>query len=190
MMLPITAYGHPVLKKRGEEITKDYPELDKLIEDMYESMYHSNGVGLAAPQINKSIRLFVIDASPYEDHDPACKDFKRVFINAKIVREEGEPWEFEEGCLSVPGINEYVKRQPVIYISYYDENWNYHEEERYDAMPARIIQHEYDHTEGIVFVERLPQIRKMLLKRKLADITNGKVSPGYKMIFPKKRPKR
>lgn len=190
MMLPITAYGHPVLKKKGEEITKDYPELDKLIEDMYESMYHSNGVGLAAPQVNKSIRLFVIDASPYEDHDPACKDFKRVFINAKIVREEGEPWEFEEGCLSVPGINEYVKRQPVIYISYYDENWNFHEEERFDAMPARIIQHEYDHTEGIVFVERLPQIKKMLLKRKLADITNGKVSPGYKMIFPKKRPKR
>ena len=113
-------------------------------------MYHSNGVGLAAPQINKSIRLFVIDASPYEDHDPACKDFKRVFINARIVREEGEPWEFEEGCLSVPGINEYVKRQPVIYISYYDENWNFHNEE-YDGMFARIIQHEVDHLDGKLF---------------------------------------
>jgi len=189
-MMPIVAYGHPTLKKKGEEISQDYPGLDKLIEDMYESMYYSNGVGLAAPQINKSIRLFVIDASPYEEQDPLCKDFKKVFINAQIVREEGEPWEFEEGCLSVPGINEYVRRKPVIYMSYYDEEWNFHEEERFEAMPARIIQHEYDHIEGIVFVERLPQIKKMLLKRKLNDITNGKVKCDYKMIFPRKRPKK
>jgi len=189
-MMPIVAYGHPTLKKKGEDIDKDFPGLAELIDDMFDSMYHSNGVGLAAPQINKSIRLFVIDASPYEEHDPLCKDFKRVFINAKIIRQEGEPWEFEEGCLSVPGINEYVKREPVIYMSYYDNQWNYHEEERFEGMPARIIQHEYDHIEGIVFVERLPQIRKMLLKRKLNDITNGKVDPGYKMIFPRKRPKK
>ncbi len=189
-MMPIVAYGHPTLKKKGEDIDKDFPGLAELIEDMFDSMYHSNGVGLAAPQINKSIRLFVIDASPYEEHDPLCKDFKRVFINARIVRQEGEPWEFEEGCLSVPGINEYVKREPVIYMSYYDSEWNYHEEERFEGMPARIIQHEYDHIEGVVFVERLPQIRKMLLKRKLNDITNGKVDPGYKMIFPRKRPKK
>jgi len=188
--MPIVAYGHPTLKKKGEDIDKDFPGLAELIDNMFDSMYHSNGVGLAAPQINKSIRLFVIDASPYEEHDPLCKDFKRVFINAKIIRQEGEPWEFEEGCLSVPGINEYVKREPVIYMSYYDNQWNYHEEERFEGMPARIIQHEYDHIEGIVFVERLPQIRKMLLKRKLNDITNGKVDPGYKMIFPRKRPKK
>ena len=189
-MMPIVAYGHPTLKKKGEEIERDFPGLDELIEDMFESMYHSNGVGLAAPQINKSIRLFVIDASPYEEHDTLCKDFKRVFINAQIIRQEGEPWEFEEGCLSVPGINEYVRREPVIYMSYYDRDWNFHEEERFEGMPARIIQHEYDHIEGVVFVERLPQIRKMLLKRKLNDITNGKVEPGYKMIFPRKRGKR
>ncbi len=189
-MMPIVAYGHPTLKKKGEDIDKNFPGLAELIDDMFDSMYHSNGVGLAAPQINKSIRLFVIDASPYEEHDPLCKDFKRVFINARIVRQEGEPWEFEEGCLSVPGINEYVKREPVIYMSSYDSEWNYHKEERFEGMPARIIQHEYDHIEGIVFVERLPQLRKMLLKRKLNDITNGKVDPGYKMIFPRKRPKK
>jgi len=190
MILPITAYGHPILKKKGEEISKDYPNLDKLIDDMFDSMHQSNGVGLAAPQINKSIRLFVIDATPYEDYDSNCKNFKRVFINAKILREEGEVWDFEEGCLSVPGINEYVSRKSVIYISYYDQDWNFHKEERFDDMLARIIQHEYDHTEGILFVERLPQIIKILLKRKLSDITNGKINPGYKMIFPKKRYKK
>ena len=187
MMLPITAYGHPTLKKKGEEISRDYPDLEKLIEDMYETMYHSKGVGLAAHQVNKPIRLFVVDATPYEEEDTACKDFKKVFINAYITREEGEEWEFEEGCLSVPGINEYVKRKPVIYISYYDENWNYHENEKYEGIIARIIQHEYDHTEGIVFIERLPNIRKVLLRRKLNDISTGKINTGYKMIFPRKK---
>jgi len=187
MMLPITAYGHPTLKKKGEEITKDYPELEKLISDMFETMYHSNGVGLAAQQVNKAIRLFVIDATPYAEQDKSCENFKKVFINARITKEEGKEWEFEEGCLSVPNINEYVKRKPVIYISYYDEDWNYHENEKYDGIKARIIQHEYDHTEGIVFIERLPNIRKVLLKRKLNDISTGKINPGYKMIFPRKK---
>ncbi|UBM61510.1 peptide deformylase [Candidatus Sulfidibacterium hydrothermale] len=190
MMLPITAYGHPVLKKKGEEIDKNYPELDKLIEDMFETMYESNGVGLAAPQINRSIRLFIVDASPFAEEYPEAQDFKKVFINAQLVREEGDEWEFEEGCLSVPGINEYVSRKPVIYLSYYDENFEFHEEEKFDGIKARIIQHEYDHTDGILFVDRLPAFKKLLLKRKLSDISVGKHGAKYKMIYPKKRVKK
>ncbi len=190
MMLPITAYGHPTLKKKGEEITKDYPELPQLIADMYETMYHSNGVGLAAQQINRAIKLFVVDTSPFQEEHPEAKDFKKVFINAVIENEAGEEWEFEEGCLSVPGINEYVKRKPEIYLSYYDENFVYHKSEHLDGIRARVVQHEYDHTQGIVFVERLPQIRKMLLRGKLNDITTGKVKCSYKMIFPRKKIKR
>ncbi len=189
-MLPITAYGHPVLKKKGEEIDKNYPELDKLIEDMFETMYESNGVGLAAPQINRSIRLFIVDASPFAEEYPEAQDFKKVFINAQLVREEGDEWEFEEGCLSVPGINEYVSRKPVIYLSYYDENFEFHEEEKFDGIKARIIQHEYDHTDGILFVDRLPAFKKLLLKRKLSDISVGKHGAKYKMIYPKKRVKK
>ncbi len=190
MMLPITAYGHPTLKKVGEDIDKNYPELQKLITDMFETMYHSHGVGLAAQQINKAIKLFVVDASPFADEYPETKDYKKVFINAVIEKEEGVEWEFEEGCLSVPGINEYVKRKPVIYISYFDEDFNFHENERIDGIKARIIQHEYDHTQGIVFIERLPNIKRMLLKSKLKDISNGKVDVNYKMIFPRKKVKR
>ena len=189
-MLPITAYGHPTLKKRGEDIDKNYPGLEQLIVDMFETMYHSHGVGLAAQQINKAVKLFVVDASPFADEHPGTKDFKKVFINAVIHKEEGDEWEFEEGYLSVPGINEYVKRKPVIYMSYYDENFTFHENERFDGIKARIIQHEYDHTQGIVFIERLPNIKRMLLKSKLKDISNGKVSVDYKMIFPKKKVKR
>ncbi len=188
-MLPITAYGHPTLKKKGEEIDKDYPGLEKLIGDMFETMYESNGVGLAAQQVNRAIRLFIVDANPFAEEYPEAKDFKRVFINARLIREEGEEWEFEEGCLSVPGINEYVSRKPVIYLSYYDENFNYHEEERFEGIQARIMQHEYDHTEGILFVDRLPAFKKMLLKRKLSDISVGKHKATYKMIYPKKRVK-
>ncbi len=188
-MLPITAYGHPTLRKKGEEIDKDYPGLEKLIEDMFETMHESNGVGLAAPQVNRSIRLFLVDASPFAEEYPEAADFKHVFINARIMREEGEPWEFEEGCLSIPGINEYVVRKPVIYMSYYDENFNFHEEERFEGIPARIMQHEYDHTEGILFVDRLPNFKKVLLKRKLSDISVGKHKATYKMIYPKKKVK-
>ncbi len=189
-MLPIAAYGHPTLKKKGEEITKDYPDLQQLIEDMFETMYHSKGVGLAAQQVNRSLRLFVIDASPYGEEFPETKDFKKVFINAVITEEEGEEWEMEEGCLSVPGINEYVRRKPVIYLNYYDEDFNYHENIRFDGMAARIIQHEYDHTEGIVFVEKIPNLKRILLKGKLKDISSGKADADYKMIYPKKRKKR
>jgi peptide deformylase len=188
-MLAITAYGHPILKKVGEEIEKDYPELDKLIDDMFETMYNSRGVGLAAHQINRAIRLFVIDASPYGEEYEEAKDFKKVFINAKITSFEGEEWEMEEGCLSVPGINEFVKRHTTIKITYQDQDFVSHEEE-FSGMLSRIIQHEYDHTQGIVFVERLPQLKKMLLKRKLKDISNG-ISPAeYKMIYPRKKSRR
>jgi len=158
-MLPITAYGHPTLKKKGEEIDRDYPGLEKLIEDMFNSMYESNGVGLAAQQVNRAIRLFLVDATPFAEEYPEAVDFKRVFINAQIIREEGEEWEFEEGCLSVPGINEYVSRKPVIYMSYFDKDFNFHEEERFEGIQARIMQHEYDHTEGILFVDRLPALK-------------------------------
>jgi peptide deformylase len=190
MILPITAYGHPVLKKKGERIDKGYPDLSKLIADMFETMYNSNGVGLAAQQINRSIRLFVIDATPYEEEYPEAKDFKKVFINAEIVNADGEEIEMEEGCLSVPEIREYVKRPEVVYLSYYDDEFNFHEAEKFEGLVARIIQHEFDHTDGVLFVEKLPQIKKVLLKRKLNDISNGKVDPGYKMIYPKKKGKR
>jgi peptide deformylase len=187
-MLPITAYGHPTLKVKGEEIKPDYPDLDKLIEEMFETMYEAKGVGLAAQQINKALMLFVIDATPYEEEHPELKDFKKVFINAKILSEEGEEWDFEEGCLSVPGINEYIRRKPVVYMSYYDENFNYHENERFEGLIARIIQHEYDHNNGIVFIERLPHFKKALLRGKLKDISTGKADAPYPMILP--RPKR
>jgi peptide deformylase len=190
MILPITAYGHPVLKKKGEKIDQDYPELKKLIVDMFETMYNSNGIGLAAQQINRAIRLFVIDATPYEEEYPEVKGFKKVFINAEIVDEEGEEVEVEEGCLSVPEIREFVKRPDIVYVNYYDEDFNFHEAERFEGLLARVIQHEYDHTDGVLFVEKLPQIRKVLLKRKLNDISSGKVDPGYKMIYPKKKGKR
>lgn len=188
-MLPITAYGHPTLKKVGEEINKNYPDLKQLTEDMFETMYHSKGVGLAAHQINRAIRLFIIDASIYGDEYEEAKDFKKIFINAKITSFEGDDWEVEEGCLSVPGINEFVKRKSIIKITYYDENFQKHKE-TYNGMLSRIIQHEYDHTEGTVFIERLPQIKKMLLKRKLNDISTGKSPADYKMIYPRKKGRR
>jgi len=186
MILPVTAYGHPVLKKVGEEIDKDYPNLDKLISDMWDTMYKTEGVGLAAPQINLSIRLFVIDATPYEEEIPEVENKKKIFINAKIVEEEGDEWFFQEGCLSVPKINEDVSRKSRVHIQYYDENWEFHDE-WYDGIFARIIQHEYDHTQGIVFVDRLSAMKRTLLKRKLTDIIKGKVDVDYKMIFLKNK---
>lgn len=189
-MLPITAYGHPTLKIKGEDIRQDYPDLDKLVEEMFETMREAKGVGLAAQQINRAIRLFVIDSSPYGEEYPEMKDFKQVFINAHILGEEGEEWDFEEGCLSVPGINEFIRRKSVVYLNYYDENWNYHENERFDGVIARIIQHEYDHTNGVVFIERLPHFKKVLLKGKLKDISTGKAESAYKMIYPKQKKRR
>lgn len=189
MILPITAYGHPVLKKVAKDIDKDYPNLDKLIEDMYETMYETNGVGLAAPQINKSIRLFVIDAEPFQEDYPDDNIFKSVFINAQILEEEGEEWGFEEGCLSVPDLHETVMRQPKIKIRYYDAQWQLHEK-WIEGIMARVIQHEYDHIEGKLFVERIAPMRKMMIDRKLKKIQKGDISLRYRMIFAPKKQKR
>ncbi|PID93588.1 MAG: peptide deformylase [Bacteroidetes bacterium] len=191
MILPVTAYGHPTLRKVAADIDREYEGLDQLIADMYETMYHTVGVGLAAPQVNRSIRLFIVDASPYAEDQPELKDFKKVFINAQITERSGEPFYFNEGCLSVPDIHEDVERPSVITITYYDREWNFHEE-TYDGIAARIIQHEYDHLEGILFVDRLSSLRKTLLRKRLLDIASGNIKARYKMIFPnlKKRRKR
>ena len=187
MIYPVVAYGHPVLKKVAREIDKDYPELKQIIENMFETMYEAVGVGLAAPQVKLSIRLIVIDADPYKTNYPEAEGFKKVFINPQIISEEGEAWEFEEACLSLPGIAEFVMRKPKLTIKYLDEDFKEHEEV-FDGMLARIIQHEYDHLEGVLFVERVSNLKKMLLKNKLSDITKGKVDTSYKMIFaPQKR---
>ena len=183
MILPIVAYGHPTLRKKAVDIEKDHPGLDVLIENMFETMYASDGVGLAAPQVNEGIRLFIIDATPFADEKPELSGFHKVFINANIVDETGEPWTFNEGCLSVPDIREDVIRRPDIRIQYYDREWNFHDE-TFTGIPARIIQHEYDHIEGSIFVDRISPLRKILLKKKLSDITNGNIEVSYKMIFP------
>jgi peptide deformylase len=187
MIYPIVAYGDPVLRKKAEEITKDYPGLPQLIEDMFETMYNAHGVGLAAPQIGKAIRLFVVDATPFaegEDGEPECVDFKRVFINPIIYEEEGEEWGFEEGCLSIPNIREEVFRKPIVKIEYYDENWDLYEEEL-DGFAARVVQHEYDHIEGVLFTDHLKSIKRTLLKGKLTDISHGDVDVNYRMKFPR-----
>lgn len=185
MILPIVAFGHPTLRKKAQNITKDYPKLDELIENMWETMYSSNGVGLAAPQVNHSIRLFVIDASHYAEDDEKAKDFKRVFINAEIIHQDGEEWMFNEGCLSVPNIREDVWRKPIITMKYMDENFTEHQED-FDGIRARVIQHEYDHLDGKLFVDRVSSLRKMLIKRRLGDISKGIVDVNYRMIFPSK----
>jgi len=183
MILPVVAYGHPVLKKVAEEIGPDYPGLKQFIDDLWETMYVSDGVGLAAPQLNRSIRVFVVDASAFAEKHPEAAGFKMTFINARIYREDGEEFSFNEGCLSFPGLREDVFRKPVIYIRYHDENFVEHDE-RYEGVVARIIQHEYDHIEGIVFVDRIPSLKKLLLKRRLTDISKGNVEVAYKMLFP------
>ncbi|WP_134089699.1 peptide deformylase [Olivibacter sp. XZL3] len=190
MKLPIIAYGDPVLKRKATDIDKDYPDLDKLIADMFETMYAAHGVGIAAPQIGLSIRLFVIDASPFaEDDAPELKDFKKVFINAQIEEEEGNKWEFNEGCLSIPDIREDVSRHETIHIRYFDENWVEHRE-KYDGLAARVIQHEYDHIEGKLFTDKLSVLRKAMLKSKLEAISKGQVKVDYKMKFPSLKKKR
>jgi peptide deformylase len=183
MILPVVAYGHPVLKKVAENISPGHPGLQQFIADLWETMYVSDGVGLAAPQVNQSIRLFVIDASAFAEKHPEAAHFKKAFLNAYIYKEEGEEFSFNEGCLSFPGLREDILRKPVIHIRYMDENFIEHDE-RYDGVVARIIQHEYDHIEGIVFVDRIPSLKKMLLKRRLSDISKGNVEVAYRMLFP------
>lgn len=192
MILPIVAYGSPILKKVAEEIDENYEGLQQLIDDMYETMYEASGVGLAAPQIDRSIRLFIVDASPFaeveegEELDPMAaglENFKKVFINPIIEEQSGEEWGFAEGCLSIPNIREEVFRKPKIKISYYDEKWNFFEEE-YDGFAARIIQHEYDHLEGVLFTDYLTPLKKRILKKKLINISKGDTDANYRMKFP------
>jgi len=184
MKLPIIAYGDPVLKKKATAIEPaEYPHIRQLIDDMFETMYGARGVGLAAPQIGLSMRLFVVDATPFDDDEPELKDFKKAFINAQMLEESGEEWAFNEGCLSIPDVREDVFRRPVIRISYYDENWHHHEE-TFKGMAARIIQHEYDHIEGKLFTDKLSPLRKRLIEKKLTDISKGIVDVDYKMKFP------
>ena len=188
MVLSIVAYGDPVLRKVGVDIDKNYPDLAKLVADMFETMERAKGVGLAAPQVGRSIRLFVVDGSPFaEDNEhPELKDFRKVFINAKMLEEKGEEWPYSEGCLSIPKIREDVKRLPTIRIKYMDENFAEHEE-TFTGIPARIIQHEYDHIDGKLFIDRINPLRRTLLKSRLADILKGNVDVEYKMRFSQKK---
>jgi len=189
MILPIVAYGHPNLRKVAEDIGPDYPGLKELIKDMHDTMYASSGVGLAAPQVNRSIRLFVIDANVYAVDYPEAKGFKQIFINPKILELSGPMWTFNEGCLSVPDIREDIDRETFVKIRFMDENFVEHEEV-YGGVISRVIQHEYDHLEGILFVDKVSSLRKVLLKRKLTDISKGYVNPSYKMIYPLQKKKR
>lgn len=187
MILPIVAYGDPVLKKEAAPITADYPALKQLIDDMFATMYAAHGVGLAAPQIGKSIRLFIVDASPFveegDDEYEALKDFKKTFINAQIVEELGDDWDFEEGCLSIPDIREDVARPETIVMEYVDENFMPHTQ-TFTGLAARVIQHEYDHIDGILFTDHLSPLRKRMIKGRLTNISKGKIDVDYRMKFP------
>ncbi|MFK7834124.1 MAG: peptide deformylase [Winogradskyella sp.] len=196
MILPIVAYGDTVLKKKAKTIAKDYPKLNELIDNMYETMYGAYGVGLAAPQIGLAIRLFLVDTSPFADDEnfteaeqEQLKNFKKTFINAEILEEEGEEWAFNEGCLSIPDVREDVYRQPKIKMQYQDENFETHVEE-FDGLIARVIQHEYDHIEGVLFTDKLSSFKKRLLKGRLTNISKGKIKIDYRMRFPAMSKKR
>jgi peptide deformylase len=192
MVLPIVVYGDPVLRKVCEHIEKNHDGLQQLIKDMFETMYEANGVGLAAPQINKAIRVFIVDATPFADVEEdeeseftkkeleEIKHFKKVFINARILEEEGEVWKFNEGCLSIPKIREDVLRKPKLKIEYCDENFVKHTE-TYDGVIARIIQHEYDHIEGVLFTDKISPLKRKLISGKLNDISKGKIHTDYKI---------
>lgn len=194
MILPIVAYGDPILKREAEEIDQNYSGLKELISNMFDTMYHASGVGLAAPQIGKSIRLFIVDGSPFAEdeedkEDPKAKGlehFKKVFINPIIEEESGEEWGFNEGCLSIPKIREEVFRKEILRITYYDENWGFHDE-TYDGYAARIIQHEYDHVDGILFTDHLSPLKRRLLSKRLMNISKGEIEVDYKMKFPLKK---
>lgn len=190
MILPIVGYGDPVLRKVGEDISADYPNLKELIFNMFDTMYNAYGIGLAAPQIGLPIRLFVIDMVPFSDDDDLSpeeqsklKTCKKAFINAKILKEEGELWSFNEGCLSIPNVREDVTRYERITVQYQDEEFNVHTEV-FDGITARVIQHEYDHIEGILFTDHLSPLKKKLLLKRLGNITQGAVQVDYKMSFP------
>ena len=190
MILPIVAYGDPVLRKIAQPIQQDSLDLKKLADDMFETMYAAAGVGLAAPQVGLNIRMFVVDGTvlneddpEHEDFDPSLVDFKKVFINAQILEEDGGEWPYEEGCLSIPGIRADVYRPETVTIRYRDLDWNEYTEQ-YEGMAARIIQHEYDHIDGVLFTDHLTALKKQLIKKKLTKITKGDVEVDYRMKFP------
>ena len=196
MILPVIAYGDPVLRKVAKVITKDHPKLDEIIANMWETQYNASGVGIAAPQVGLSIRLFVIDAAPFSDDDELSEEeqgflsnFKRVFINPTIIEESGDEWAFNEGCLSIPDVREDVFRQEQIVIEYVDENWK-KQKETLTGLAARIVQHEYDHIEGVLFTDKLSTLKKRLIKGRLANITKGKVRVDYRMRVPQAKNKR
>ncbi len=180
MILPVTLYGNPLLRKIAKPIDKNYNGLADLIENMFETMYQADGVGLAAPQVGLSIRLFVIDATPMSEEEPELANFKKVFINPQITDRQGEPWEMEEGCLSLPKINEKVSREEQVTITYRDPEWNEYTE-TYNGYAARVIMHEYDHLEGKLFIDHVSPLRRKLLRGKLNAIAKGKVSTAYRV---------
>jgi peptide deformylase len=193
MILSIVGYGDPVLRKKAVEVTAEYPNLKQVVADMYETMYNAYGVGLAAPQVGLSIRLFVVDTRPFSEDEDLTKEeqeqlsgFKKTFINATILKEEGEEWCFNEGCLSIPEVREDVYRHEKITIEYYDEDFNKYTEV-YDGLIARVIQHEYDHIEGVLFTDKISSLKKRLIKKKLQNIMEGKTRPDYKMKFIAKK---
>lgn len=193
MVLPIIAYGDPVLRKKCKEVAKDYPKLNEILANMWETMYNASGVGLAAPQVGLPIRIFLVDASPFaEDEELSAEEretldgFKKVFINAKVLEETGKDWPFNEGCLSIPDIREDVTRKDTITINYFDENFKEHTE-TYTGLAARVIQHEYDHIEGILFTDKISSLKKRLLKGRLSNISKGKIRVDYRMRFPELR---
>lgn len=193
MILPIVGYGDPVLRKKAVEIPREYPNLNQIVADMFETMYNAYGVGLAAPQVGLAIRIFTIDTRPFSEDEDLSKEeqeklsvFKKVFINPTMIKEEGEEWCFNEGCLSIPEVREDVYRHEKITIEYYDQEFNKHTEE-YDGLIARVIQHEYDHLEGILFTDKLSQLKKRLITKKLQNIMEGKTRPDYKMKFIAKK---
>lgn len=181
MKLPVYLYGHPVLREVCQDITPDYPELDKLIADMWETMYHSDGIGIAAPQIGKAIRLFVIDASPMGEDFPECKGFKQTFINARIVERSEALCTENEGCLSIPNIHEKVERPESITIEYLNELFE-PQQKTFTGFAARVIQHEYDHIEGVLFIDHISAIRKQMIRSKLMNITKGQVRTSYRVV--------
>ena len=184
MILPIFAYGQPVLKKKALPISSDYPQLAQVIENMWETMYHASGVGLAAPQVGLPIRLFVIDSEPMLPKEDKGKGVKKVFINAEIIEQKGELCSYEEGCLSIPDVRGDIERLDTIRLKYQDEQFNWHED-TFSGTTARVIQHEYDHIEGKLFIDHISLLKRKLMKGKLNDISKGKISVDYKMSFPK-----
>ena len=186
MIYPIVAFGHPVLREKTKEVSKDHPDLAEFLDNMYETMYNAKGVGLAAPQIGRSLRIFIVDGSPMEDSreesDESMEGWKKVFINPVKIEEFGDEWGYDEGCLSIPDIIEEVYREESIRLRYFDENWVEHEEV-FSGLKARVIQHEYDHLEGVLFVDYLRGLRKQLIKSRLLRISKGKYSSFYPMDF-------